>query len=178
MPNPGRGGWGCYAIYHPESQHHSRGYGVTTSTSTSWSQYGGKKYTTNNEMELSGILMGLRFATISSDVTIFADTQYGLKGLLASGKSKEYLDGYIRLNKLKNDVVFTGWVKGWSQNGWKTASKEAVKNKQLWLDIMAECKRHVLGGSTLRFVWIKGHSGIEGNEMADELANRGVNIYT
>lgn len=178
--NPGRGGWGCYAIYHPELA--ENGTGVTGMNVTvpgvtvpvTWSQYGSKKHTTNNEMELSALAKGLRLVKIKSDITVYADTQYGLKGLLNSaGTSKEYLNGTINKNKLGNDVKFTGWVDSWAQNGWQTKGKKPVANKQLWIDIMVECKRHILGGSKLRFVWVKGHSGIVGNEIADSLADLG-----
>lgn len=162
--NPGPGGWGCYLIYHNKDE---------DKPDVTWSCYGGKKHTTNNEMELSGFLNGLRLARTGVDITVYADTQYGLKGLLnSSGTSKEYLDGKISKNKLGNDVVFTGWVDKWTKNGWKT-QKGDVANKQLWVDIMAECKRHILNGSLLRFIWVKGHSGIPGNEIADDLANLG-----
>lgn len=155
--NPGIGGWGCYMICN------------VSGTRISWSWYGGKRHTTNNEMELTGILNGLRIAPISNDIVVYADTQYGLKGLV-----NNINNGAVTRNKLKNDVIFTGWVDGWSRNGWITSSRTAVKNKQLWIDIMTECKKHVLGGSTLQFQWVKGHAGIEGNEMADKLANLGI----
>jgi ribonuclease HI len=200
--NPGRGGWGCHAIHHPKESEalpdhpkesealpdHPKesealpDHPIPSSDSPGptiiWSQYGGKKHTTNNEMELSGFLKGLRLSMTRSDITIYADTQYGLKGLLnSSGSSKEYLNGSINKNKLGNDVVFTGWVKGWSNNGWKTKANKPVANKQLWMDIMFECKRHVLSGSVLHFIWVKGHSGNPGNEIADSLANLGAAMY-
>jgi len=175
--NPGPGGWGCYAICHPNVSV-SKIKKTEAQVPISWSWYGGKKHTTNNEMELLAFFKGLKLATTGSDITIYTDTQYGLKGLFnSSGTSKEYLNGCINKNKLCNDVIFTGWVNGWAQNGWKTKAKTPVANKQLWIEIMSECKRHVLSGSKLRFIWVKGHSGISGNEIADSLANLGAKLF-
>ena len=61
------------------------------------------------------------------------------------------------------------WLSGWKRNGWKTAAKQEVKNKDLWQALDKECARH-----NIEWHWVKGHAGHEGNEKADELANRGV----
>jgi ribonuclease HI len=58
---------------------------------------------------------------------------------------------------------------GWKKNGWKTAAKKPVKNEDLWRELDEEVKRH-----TVNWHWVKGHSGNPGNELADELANKGV----
>lgn len=179
--NPGMGGWGCYCIMHPGSVESEGNMDISMDVDIpiTFSWYGGKKKTTNNEMELTAMYKALCFVPVKKDITIYADTQYGLKGLLnSSGKSKEYLDGSITKNRLGNSVKFTGWVDGWSQNEWKTSTGTPVANKMLWIKIMEECKRHVMSGSKLRFVWVKGHSGIEGNEIADSLANLGPKLFS
>ena len=62
----------------------------------------------------------------------------------------------------------TKWIHGWKRNGWKTAAKKPVKNKDLWQDLEAACERH-----EMKWVWVKGHAGDEGNETADALARLG-----
>ena len=61
------------------------------------------------------------------------------------------------------------WLPGWKARGWKTAAKEPVKNVDLWKRLDEECARH-----HIKWVWVKGHSGHNGNERADALANKGV----
>jgi ribonuclease HI len=63
----------------------------------------------------------------------------------------------------------TEWLPGWKQRGWKTASKQPVKNDDLWRRLDEAVTRH-----HIEWVWVKGHAGHEGNERADQLANRGV----
>ena len=65
----------------------------------------------------------------------------------------------------------SGWIKGWKKNGWRTADKKPVKNVDLWQRLDA-----LVGSGThrIRWHWVRGHTGHEGNERADELANRGV----
>ena len=70
---------------------------------------------------------------------------------------------------VKNGI--TTWIHGWKKNGWKTADKKPVKNADLWLQLDEAQKRHKID-----WRWVKGHSGHEFNERADELANRGVEI--
>ena len=60
----------------------------------------------------------------------------------------------------------TTWIHNWKKNGWKTANKKNVKNKDLWIVLDEECKKH-----KIKWEWIKGHSGHPQNERADELAN-------
>ncbi len=164
-PNPGPGGWGCYLTYRTEPN------GILIS----WSQYDSKQKTTNNEMELMAIVKGLRLASVGSDVIIYADSQYGLGGIVAIPGSPG--GTIIRSNKLGSTPVFTGWLAGWIKNGWKTAGNKPVKNKDVWQAIVGECARHLKGGSTLTFQWVKAHAGTEGNEMADRLANMGTACY-
>jgi ribonuclease HI len=101
---------------------------------------GGDAATTNNRMELMGVISGLEALKRPCTVTIHTDSKYVL-----DGASK--------------------WIHGWKRNGWRTADKKPVKNLELWQRLDAAQKTH-----TLRWVWVKGHSGHVENERADELA--------
>ncbi|GAB5459697.1 MAG: ribonuclease HI [Henriciella sp.] len=105
--------------------------------------FGSEPDTTNNRMELRGAIEALSALKGPSKVKLHTDSTYVKDGL-------------------------TKWIHGWKRNGWKTAAKKPVKNKDLWQDLEEACKRH-----EIEWVWVKGHSGDEGNEMADELARRG-----
>ena len=106
--------------------------------------WGGEKETTNNRMELTAAIRALEALKRPVGGKIYTDSQYVLKGI-------------------------NEWIHGWKKNGWKTSDKKPVKNEDLWrrLDALAE-QHHV------EWVWVKGHAGHDGNERADELANRGV----
>jgi len=65
----------------------------------------------------------------------------------------------------------SAWIHGWKQRGWKTADKKPVKNEDLWRRLDALAAQH-----DIEWVWVKGHAGHDGNERADELANRGVEL--
>ncbi len=114
--------------------------------------YGGEKVTTNNRMELLGAIEGLEAIRIRID----------------SGNLKQ---GFVEVRTdsqyVKNGV--TSWIASWKRNGWRTASKTPVKNKDLWerLDVLST----MLGA---RWTWVEGHSGEAWNERCDELARRGV----
>lgn len=105
---------------------------------------GGEADTTNNRMELMGAIQGLKALKEPCEVELFTDSSYVQKGI-------------------------TQWLAGWKRKGWITASKQPVKNKDLWQTLDAECQRHKVA-----WKWVKGHAGIEGNEIADELANQGI----
>jgi ribonuclease HI len=108
--------------------------------------FGGEDLTTNNRMELMAVIEALRALKRPCDVTLFLDSEYVRKGI-------------------------TEWVKGWKARGWKTASKQPVKNVDLWQildDLVANSPHHI------EWRWVKGHAGDPGNERADALANRGV----
>ncbi|WP_027468714.1 ribonuclease HI [Deefgea rivuli] len=126
--NPGPGGWGAYMIY---GEHEKE-------------LFGGEAHTTNNRMELLGVISALAALTRACEVTIHTDSQY-----------------------VKNGIET--WIHGWKKNGWKTAAKQPVKNEDLWKQLDAEVARH-----TVQWRWVKGHAGNPGNERADQLANRGV----
>lgn len=167
--NPGRGGWGV--VYYLDL-----GDGHTAQ----WSTYGGKKRTTNNEMELTAFLETLKLCPTGADITIHSDSrEYVLKSVIKGGESGHI--GFVRrkLSKCKTreergEVVFTGYLDFWIQNEWKKKDKKPVKNLELWKKVVDECRRHLSEGSTLQCIWVKGHNGCEGNEVADNLANLGV----
>lgn len=108
--------------------------------------FGGELNTTNNRMELKAVIEGLSALKKPCNVALYLDSQYVRKGI-------------------------TEWIKGWKAKGWKTASKQPVKNAELWkeLDALVEDSGH-----NIEWRWVKGHSGDVGNERADMLANKGV----
>lgn len=109
---------------------------------------GGEPETTNNRMEMMAVLQALRALKRPCNVVLHLDSQYVLKGI-------------------------TEWLPGWKAKGWKTASKQPVKNVDLWqqLDEAVTGSGHVID-----WRWIKGHAGDPGNERADALANQGVDM--
>ena len=106
--------------------------------------FGGERATTNNRMELTAVIEALAALTRPSRVILHTDSQYVMKGM-------------------------TEWIRGWKAKGWKTAAKEPVKNADLWRTLDEAVARH-----EIQWVWVKGHSGHNGNERADALANKGV----
>jgi ribonuclease HI len=110
--------------------------------------FGGEAMTTNNRMELTAVIEALKTLTRPCRVALYTDSQYVQKGV-------------------------TEWLSQWKARGWRTASRAAVKNEDLWRLLDAELPRH-----EIRWHWVKGHAGHEGNERADELANRGVETLT
>lgn len=107
---------------------------------------GGEDNTTNNRMELMAAIEGLKALKRSCDVVLTTDSNY-----------------------VKNGI--TQWLAGWKSNGWRTASKQPVKNQDLWQQLDEQVQRH-----TVEWRWVKGHSGHIDNERADELANKGVEL--
>lgn len=109
--------------------------------------YGGEKSTTNNAMELTAAIKALEWAAEHYDdhkIILYTDSSYVMNGV-------------------------TKWITGWVRNGWKTAAKKPVKNKELWIPL------HALNSKLdVDWRWVKGHSGDPGNERADRLANKGV----
>ena len=108
--------------------------------------FGGEKLTTNNRMELMAVIQALKALKSPCEVQLFLDSQYVRQGI-------------------------TTWIHSWKLKGWKTASKQPVKNEDLWreLDALVHRSEH-----HVHWHWVKGHSGDEGNERADSLANQGV----
>jgi len=105
---------------------------------------GGEAETTNNRMELMAVIQGLSSLSRDCEVRIYTDSKYVLDGT-------------------------TKWMQNWKKNGWKTAAKKPVKNVELWQQLDEALKTH-----KVEWQWVKGHSGDEGNECADQLANRGI----
>ena len=104
--------------------------------------YGYDKETTNNRMELMAAIRALEVLNRPSEVSLTTDSNYVRQGI-------------------------TKWLEGWKKRGWKTAAKKPVKNKDLWQRLDEAVARH-----NVEWHWVKGHSGHEGNERADDLANR------
>jgi ribonuclease HI len=102
---------------------------------------GGEALTTNNRMELMAAIRALQALKKTSHITLSTDSRYVMDGL-------------------------TKWIKGWQRNGWKTASKQPVKNADLWRELIAAAEPH-----RIDWVWVKGHAGHPDNERADRLAS-------
>jgi len=126
--NPGVGGWGAWM----------RAAGKERELC------GGERETTNNRMELTAVIEGLKALNRPCAVTLHVDSQYVMNGVKS-------------------------WMAGWKRNGWRTRDKKPVKNQELWMALDEQVARH-----QVEWVWVKGHAGDPGNERADELANRGV----
>ena len=105
--------------------------------------FGGDANTTNNRMELMAAIQALSALTRECELTLYTDSQYVRKGI-------------------------TEWIDNWKKRGWKTAAKKPVKNADLWQELDSQVARH-----KINWVWVKGHAGNEGNELADQLANKG-----
>jgi ribonuclease HI len=126
--NPGPGGWGVVLRFQAADKT-LQGYAPET---------------TNNRMELTAVIKGLKALKRSCKVELFTDSKYVMQGL-------------------------TEWLVNWKRNGWKTAAKKPVKNVDLWQQLEQEAANHDIDWN-----WVKGHSGVEGNEMADQLANAAI----
>ncbi len=105
---------------------------------------GGEPMTTNNRMELTAVIEGLRALKRGCEVTIFTDSQY-----------------------VKNGIE--SWIHNWKRKGWKTAAGKPVLNRELWEALDEACASH-----HVNWKWVKGHAGDPGNEEADRLANEGI----
>jgi ribonuclease HI len=126
--NPGPGGWGALLRYKEIEQ----------------KLCGGEANTTNNRMELTAAIEGLKALTEPCEVKLTTDSQYVRQGI-------------------------TQWIDNWKRRGWKTAAKQPVKNDDLWRQLDEQVNRHKVA-----WHWVKGHSGHRENEIADELANQGI----
>jgi ribonuclease HI len=126
--NPGVGGWGALLI----------------AGSRAKELFGGERDTTNNRMELMGVIQALQALKRPCEISLYTDSQYVLKGI-------------------------TEWIDGWKAKGWKTASKAPVKNVDLWQQLDQARQLH-----KIEWIWVRGHTGDAGNERADQLANLGV----
>ena len=126
--NPGKGGWGVLLRFGEAEKE----------------LYGSEAFTTNNQMELIAVIMGLEALKKSCRVAITTDSKYVLLGI-------------------------TEWMPNWKNRNWKTASKKPVLNAELWRRLDALVSHH-----DVSWKWVKGHSGHPENEIADQLANRGI----
>ena len=126
--NPGPGGWGAFL----RAGKHEK------------ELFGGEPETTNNRMELTAAIEGLKALKSASVVTVTTDSQYVRKGI-------------------------TEWMEGWKKRDWKNSAKKPVKNVDLWQLLDEQNNRH-----KVTWLWVKGHSGHPENELADQLANRGI----
>ena len=106
--------------------------------------WGGERNTTNNRMELTAAIKALEALSRRCDVKLTTDSQYVRNGI-------------------------TQWIENWKKKGWKTASRQPVKNEDLWRRL-----DELVGDHNIEWHWVKGHSGHVENEMADQLANRGI----
>ena len=103
---------------------------------------GGSYQTTNNRMELTAAIEALKALNKFTIITVYIDSVYVKDGL-------------------------TKWVPKWKSNGWKTSNNKPIKNEDLWKILDGENEKH-----KVNWKWVKGHSGNEGNELADKLATR------
>jgi ribonuclease HI len=129
--NPGPGGWGVLLRYR---QHEKELKGFV-------------EQTTNNRMELTAIIEGLRALKKSSRVRITTDSRYVMDGTLK-------------------------WLPAWKERSWKTATKKPVKNEDLWQQLDQLITQH-----ELEWQWVKGHAGHIENERADQLANEAIDEF-
>lgn len=123
--NPGKGGWGAIIKTGDNSKEMSKGYELTT----------------NNRMELLGIIEPLETIQETSEIDIYTDSQYVVNPI----------------NK--------GWLQGWIRKGWKGSNKKAVKNIDLWKRFVTLLEKH-----QITMHWIKGHDNNKHNEKCDKLA--------
>lgn len=122
--NPGPGGWACILRFN----HHKK------------ELWGGERATTNNRMELTAAIQGLRALREPCDVELVTDSQY-----------------------LKNGI--SEWIHGWKRNGWRTREKKPVVNQDLWQALDEQANKH-----RVKWTWTKGHADHEDNNRCDELA--------
>ena len=126
LGNPGRGGWAAILRHGDHSLE----------------LFGGEGQTTNNRMEITAVLNGLRALKESCRVTVETDSQY-----------------------VKNGI--TTWIHRWKKRGWKTTSGSPVKNQDLWRELES-----ALAGHQVNWVWVNGHADHSDNIRCDELARK------
>lgn len=123
--NPGPGGWGAVLQYGEHRKELS----------------GGEPHTTNNKMELTGVIEALRLLREPCEIDLYSDSKYVVDG------------------------ITKGWAKGWRARGWKKSDKTPAKNPELWGALLDLLEVH-----TVRFHWVKGHADNPFNNRCDELA--------
>lgn len=127
--NPGVGGWAAVLLYNSHKKEIS----------------GAEPDTTNNRMELTAIIEGLKMLKEPCDVTLYSDSAYSV------------------------DPFLKNWISGWIARGWRTASKDDVKNVDLWQTLLQLTSKH-----SVTFVKVKGHSDNELNNRCDRLARTAI----
>ncbi len=127
--NPGPGGWGSILMYKENKKEIS----------------GGEKNTTNNIMELTAVIEGLKLLKFPCEVEIYSDSAYVV------------------------NAFNQGWIYNWIKNDWKTSGKEPVKNKEIWQELYALTKKH-----KVKFIKVKGHSDNAFNNRCDEMARNAI----
>ena len=128
--NPGPGGWGTILIYKDVRKEIS----------------GGKANTTNNIMEMTAVIEGLKLLKFPCKVNLYSDSAYVV------------------------NAFNQGWIYNWIKKNWKTAGNEPVKNKELWQELYSLTKTH-----EVTFIKVKGHRDNELNNRCDELAREAIN---
>lgn len=126
LGNPGPGGWASILRYNGKTRE----------------MFGSAPQTTNNRMELTAAIEGLRALKESCEVEVVTDSEY-----------------------VKNGI--TQWIHGWKRNGWKTSAKKPVVNQDLWMELDDLASKH-----RITWTWTKGHADHEDNNRCDELATR------
>lgn len=129
--NPGPGGWGSILMYKGNKKEIS----------------GGKEDTTNNVMELTAVIEGLKLLKFPCKVKLYSDSAYVVNAFIQK------------------------WIYGWLKNGWVNSNKEPVKNKELWQELYDLTKIH-----EVEFIKVKGHSDNEYNNRCDELARNAIKL--
>jgi ribonuclease HI len=124
LGNPGPGGWACILRFGEKKKE----------------MFGSEPHTTNNRMEITAAIEGLKVLREPCEVEVVTDSEY-----------------------LKNGI--TTWIKGWKRNGWKTAARKPVVNQDLWMILDELAAQH-----ELKWTWTKGHADHEDNNRCDELA--------
>jgi ribonuclease HI len=128
--NPGPGGWGVLLQVNGGEKE----------------MFGGEAQTTNNRMELTAVIEGLRSLEDGAKVRVYTDSQYVQKGI-------------------------SEWIHSWKRRGWLTADRKPVKNVDLWKALDEAARKH-----DVEWHWVKGHAGHPENERADALANKGIGV--
>ena len=120
------------------------GWGVVIITDDIQTYSGSEEKTTNNRMELKAAIMGICKSDASTKILLYTDSKYVKDGI-------------------------TKWIINWKKNGWKNASKKSVKNSELWMELDQMTNHHEIS-----WFWVKGHSNHRENDIADALANKGI----
>lgn len=127
--NPGPGGWGTILMYKDIKKELS----------------GSNLQTTNNIMEITAVIEGLKLLKEPCDIEIYSDSAYVV------------------------NAFSQGWIYNWMKKNWQTSNKEPVKNKELWQELYALVQKH-----NVKFIKVKGHSDNEFNNRCDELAKKAI----